>query len=279
MVTSAQPDRAAPEIASGIRLVRVSHSYGERMDERQFRIRVAAAIAFGVVAILGFLFLPLMYLGLLVIAHGVFVLWWKRCHRRRQKNGPLLRDVPEVISSGSAESDRFVCFGQLSELKPLRAIRNEQFEPFVARFFGPWYRYLLIGGIFASCAGMLVARELGIVDWAAFMLGIAFVFAIVLVLRIETRFWRVTPGRLELLQFPLFGEHGRVIESIDLRDARIECRYDQAKLSIRDSDGTAGSCTVDIFAVHPRHEFVEHVFRAAIVKPTDARLPSDQLLG
>lgn len=272
-------DNASLKRPSGIQLIYTPHWYGQREDPKQLQFAIFAALGLVAVTLAGLLFLKPIQFAVLVMPLGAAVVGVTFARRKsRSTDDPLLCDTAALPMYRPVATERLVCYGHTSELAPLRTVRDEQFEPFLARYYGRWASRALWVVVIGCCVWMPIAAQLGIVVWKAFFIGVAGILIASPIPRIVPYYWRVSPGRMELLRFPIFGVRGKVLKSIDLRGAGIECRYDKLKLVVHGPD-ELDVLAVDLRGVRPRHEFVEHVFRAAIVKPTDARLPSDALLG
>jgi hypothetical protein len=86
---------------------------------------------------------------------------------------------------------------------------------------------------------------------------------------------------MDVLRPTFLGKNMTVSRSMCLHSATIVCRYDRGKLTITPAPGDQNSSPleIDLRAMARPHEFVECVFRAALVRMNVPELPQDALLG
>ncbi|MCP4591036.1 MAG: hypothetical protein GY842_09845 [bacterium] len=149
--------------------------------------------------------------------------------------------------------------------EPARGRLPERFEyvPVVVYFVGFFVVRWLDLGLLYAMLGFAVAF------WGtwAIALGLA-------------HYYRVAPGRLDVIKRRFMRTHVVCVRSIPLSEARIVCHYGRRTLTISEGpDEVAESCTIHLARVSAPHAFVQAVFRAARCPECATPLPDDAFLG
>ena len=178
-----------------------------------------------------------------------------------------------------ATSGRLVCYGVDRELRELVDLdrRRQRFEPVIPDM--SWSYFPSSGGyaglgVFAVCLwfdlSMAYAMLAVCVLWS-FMWGLV---------RLRRTYFRVYPGRFEVLRASFWGHGVRLVESFDLRQLRIVCRYDKRELVIAPIGAEEETgFRVDLSPLSAPHAFVQTVFAAAVSPDVSVAPPSESLAG
>jgi hypothetical protein len=98
--------------------------------------------------------------------------------------------------------------------------------------------------------------------------------------RTRRTYFRVVPGRLDVLTTRFLRASMTCARSLALADALIVCRYDKMKLTIASAGGENGKpYKVDLRRLAAPHAFAKSVFQAALSPRPAPALPGDALLG
>jgi len=195
--------------------------------------------------------------------------------------------VPSTSAARNTVS-RLTCYGALCELQPLVHLRGRLFGPtlFVA------HKHTVGLGLRDAVPSRLIAIEgakvlvvLGlwwcqapIIPIVAVSL-ILFVAHPVLFSQARTRYLRVAPQRLEVLEFWVWRTRPSKHLYVDLSRSNITCHYGKQELSIDTETGVAKPFSVDLRDLDMPHAFVQCVFQAAICSQPAPVLPNDALVG
>jgi hypothetical protein len=95
--------------------------------------------------------------------------------------------------------------------------------------------------------------------------------------RIRPLVYRVVPGRIDLIRTGWFGAGDVAMDSISLRDVRIEIRYEIGEVKIGDDPDIAHK--ISLQEVSEPREFAVAIVRAAISTAQPPALPEGELLG
>lgn len=275
----AEHDRASRREA--IRLVFVPrHGYGIVPAPLRFAFLWASGLClltFLVAAIYGADRVCVILCILCPVLMGVFWLATRLVIRRfRNQAGWQPIEGPE----GNAGSARLVCHGDAIELERICALNGYMSEPYIAMRELPILNVRTVTvGAGACVGGVLLTATVGVPGGSHFVVPALVVAALWAYTKWCPAYYRVSPGRIEVLKFPAFGSRGRVAEFVDLTRARVICRYDQRRLDIAAQGDKAKTTTIDLWALSAPHEFAEAVFRGCLCTTQAPRLPQDELLG
>lgn len=150
-----------------------------------------------------------------------------------------------------------LCYGTKRELRDLLETPAPLPEPFVAPRGGVskliFWPFMFVGQPFLRMIGL--SPTLVPMIWGAAALLLPFV-------RLSHKYYRVFPGRLQVLHGPLFSSEITVERDMSLDGGTIMCRFDERKLVITQSDGQ--SETIDLMAIDNPHALAQAVLRAAV---------------
>lgn len=196
---------------------------------------------------------------------GVFA--W---NRRRQQ-------LPRVVGPwpAPAESARLEAYGRPEELLPLAALEDLPREPAIfpcvqTPLGKPMERWGLLG-LF-----VLGASSFAVQVWGTTAVAMSIVAALWLLSQLRPTYYRVVPGRLDILVGTPFSGTVRLAGRWNLRDALVKMRFDRQELLIT---SWAAKRTLCVGSISEPHAFVRAVFEAAISSHPTASLPDDALLG
>ena len=195
-----------------------------------------------------------------------------------------VRKVWEVEMNPVAWDPRLKAVGEEKELRPLAELPDVPFEPMIAQDIllgsrgGP--AILFLGyGLFHVLNPPLKRSFTN--PWATTGLCVAFICVMYAMLRlwfyIFPTYYRVVPGRLDVLKGSPFARTPWLHDRYDLRVARVIARFDQNTLYVY-SPGQR-SLEISLGTISEPEEFVKTVFQAAVCTHTAPPLPDDALLG
>jgi hypothetical protein len=208
----------------------------------------------------------------------VFVLYAVVLKRRRQEAFSSIDRKNFQVKANA----RLRVSGNALELNRLVDIRDVPFEPVV---FERVYAATSMPIVFAL--GMLVGTVLMIL-WIVYLpirmnggvlgglwqcIGLVVVW---LVARMRPTYYRVVPGRLEIMRFNALTNRSQMLKQWDLRSVRLFVAFDRQLVEL--TDGT-GSATIRLWGISEPYKFVEALLQGAISTYPAPPLPDDQLLG
>lgn len=178
---------------------------------------------------------------------------------------------------------RLIAFGNLYNLSHLTEISNQPFEPIIIE------RHMVVSSMWwVFGTGMLAGVMLNMfVIWfggplsgtPGLLAGLGFGVASVLFwipARLKPLYYRIVPGRLDIMQFSLLQKRALLIRRIDLTMARIRVEF--AKQTIEIQSPRDGRLRLRLFNVSEPLEFVRGLFQGALCTHPAPPLSDDQLL-
>lgn len=176
---------------------------------------------------------------------------------------------------------RLVARGNRHDLAPLASLRDVPFEPmiferiYVAR--SVWWIFGI--GLPLGVAGQIwLEKELQVVPRGT--LGgipqVAGIIVVWLMARLHPTYYRIVPGRLDIMWFAPLANRGGVRTRLDLRKAKITANFARRVIEL-DAGGVIE--VIPLFGISEPYRFVEAVFQAAISTFPAPPLPDDALLG
>ena len=247
---------------------------------------------FGLVGVVGFLFLSLNVLqplfgrwawfaGLPVLAVGGVAVGWYLSSRRRRLGSA--DSEGRYAGQDTGRPIRLSCVGSVREIEADGPLIDVAFEP---RVF--WASLAIppsgVGKVLVVVATVL----LGLLSWAAVdrmlgwkTLGVAHLWGAYVVSAVcyawfRPIYFRVVPGRLDVLRFSIIGRCPVRVQSHDLRSAPILVDLRRHVVFVGEAEASADFC----FAFVPgRSRFARAVFMAALSSYEPGPLPDDELLG
>lgn len=200
------------------------------------------------------------------------------------------RDARDMDMPGPAatyeDSERLVCIGDKEELDALRDLDTEFFEPYIvmssrleqtgslvcrtSRWL--WVEHIAAIGLFAGLRFMGYSL--------AWSMGFMLLLYLVLEFIFQQAFgvyYRISPGRLDVLSSRLLPPDMALRKAICLRTAKIRCFYDCGFVVIYTEHGDKEIIQLSCFS--NQSAFVRMLFMAAVSPHTAPLLPSERLLG
>jgi hypothetical protein len=190
---------------------------------------------------------------------------------------------------------RLVCYGEQTELRSLENLTTELTEPAVFKGTGggtmlKMSSYSRLGAprIIGLLAVLLIVSCYAASDPVLLFAGLVFANWGVDALYAQWKglYYRVVPGRLDLLRFGPLRSKGTAQSSVSLRAARIVCRYDKQELRISPLTEITemevvqeDHAIIDLARLRNPHAFVKAVFQAAICTANCPRLTAHELVG
>ena len=121
----------------------------------------------------------------------------------------------------------------------------------------------LVGRNVLVLAGVLLVLRFAL-DWA--------------VARWNPRYFRISPGRLEIIRYGALRTDPLSHETHSLRDAQVTCDYARRIVQIA-AERNQTSALIDLRRTSRPHALVEAIFDAALCSRDAPALPTDQLSG
>jgi hypothetical protein len=216
----------------------------------------------------GLLILGVALAGL--IAYGV---------RLRKANKPQ-RIVTREELSPMHNGSRLSAEGKVVELSHLADIEDVPFEPIIVE------RQLAASSlVFVMFLGIVVGFVLqcGFSEYfqrhvsftgAAHMIGLTLVW---IPARLRPLYYRLIPGRMDILRFSVLTGNARLIDQFDLRQAIVKVSFakQRAELQIRNGQ----SEEIRLWGLAEPYRFARGILQAAICTHPAPPLPENQLLG
>jgi len=174
-----------------------------------------------------------------------------------------------------------VCRGNAWELRPLERLNVQFFEPVVVSSQPPWLAATEVAAVIPLGLGIyafLLIRGMGIGFAAA---GAMFPILLIQVALRLTFLWyyRISPGRMEVLRTGFFRKNLRLKSSVALNGAGVGCYYDRMRLVIRECGEAGRTVNISLHDVSTPNLLVEAVFRGVVCGVPAPRLPHDKLVG
>ncbi len=174
------------------------------------------------------------------------------------------------------------CFGDPADLVQLLPVRRDLPEPVVAikgflKLRG-WRIVAWLVLMFVSSVYVALCQPIGSY-WLSNAVSASLVLAMIPVAaaRISPTYFRVVPGRLDILSYRFFSTKPKAVEKIPLRDAKVTARFDRSRLSISQPDESTK--TIDMEGILDHHRFVRAVLCAATCNRPTPPVPDDTLYG
>ncbi len=191
--------------------------------------------------------------------------------KARVPEGPVVDGLP-----------RRACYGNPDELEAIAQTPHEPFEPVIVQvstydclpgwFFVPAILAVGVGTYFLPGVGGNVVAA------AAIALAVHVLGRLAGQIAWPT-YYRVVPGRLEVLRYSPFRRVPALSRTLLLRDARIVCDLGQRYLTVLDHADAPQGLHFDLWRVPDPLAFAQAVFRGATVAADAPALPEDELLG
>lgn len=174
---------------------------------------------------------------------------------------------------------RLTASGRADELHPIAVLTDVPFEPAIFTKVvsdGPFASLCAVILFISTCFWDMGARLFG--AWFPFFLIVFTIYGLPYLLqRFAPTYYRIVPGRLDVLRGAFLGSRLYVQQSCDLRVAGIEVRFNDrfARLALPNSK----PITLTLSCIDEPYRFVESLFRAAVCTHPAPPVPDDALLG
>jgi hypothetical protein len=194
------------------------------------------------------------------------------------------RKPPIEIPDRPSDSARIAVVGTphtIARLLKQPVPNDEAFEPIVLKAEFPWYIHgmfiILVIALLVPMRSVAPRMSATFGGWSPFVLMMA-VATVPLALRwLFPRFYRFSPGRMDILSGGLLHSRLRLRESIDLRSSRVLVDLNGRYLRVTSPAGRVR--VIDLPDQRGRATLVPEILRAAISTAPAAPLPDDALVG
>ncbi len=217
-------------------------------------------------------FAGMVVLGGLVIVVSVAVY----TSRRQKRAANNARELPPPVAFA-----RLSAFGRADELAELADLEDVPFEPvIIERRYPNWSggRFLLLGMAVVFVGIMFVE---GFTDLSARGIAAgAYAFGIMLARLIQClrpTYYRIVPGRLDLLRFSQLTNKARILRRWNLLETKVAVWFDSQTVELQPHGAPA--TTIRLFGLSEPRRFVLALLQGAISTHRPPPLPDDQLLG
>ncbi len=269
--------RAAPDDPPRVALILQKHSDGVPYKNTNPLLGLAAAVVvisslaylegtFGRVGFWGFLCLFLVF---------AVIVSMRMKHRHR----PERMLAPEELSPPRS-SGRLTARGKIEELSHLADIEDVPFEPVIVERYTTsksFYSVILVG-LFAamalSCGFSNVMPIRQYISGLALGIGTAIYWFFA---RLRPVYYRIVPGRMDVMQFSVVSGKATLLRRFDLGDAEVEVSFKDQKVFLRSAKD--GSEAIAMSSLTEPYRFARAILHAAICTSPAPPLPDDQLLG
>lgn len=172
--------------------------------------------------------------------------------------------------------------GHRSDLSRVTPPCNVPFEPAVfervyagASFVTVFFSGILLGNI------MLIAARRWLPSWlnSGFLAGIYPTFGVLVlwvVSRLFPTYYRITPGRLEIMRFSPIINRSRILERWDLQAAKLRVAFELPMVALRDG---GRETKIRLRGISEPFKFVEALLMGAVSTYSAPSLPDDELVG
>ena len=189
-------------------------------------------------------------------------------------------DISAASERGTDKwSTRLVCRGHPNDLRWFRTLGTEMFEPYiVAARFGWWDRHPLcrfLCGVVILSVGLRVMSS----AWSPIAIVAPVYYAYDVDRFLRPCYYRVVPGRLELMKYRFLNQGVPQIHTIRLDRARIVCDLAERFIEIMPMDGVSEQSLIPLEGQPQPRAFAQMVFRAAVCSASAPPLPTTELLG
>ncbi len=211
-------------------------------------------------------------IGLLFVGGVTAVIYRAVVIRRRRR--PVIGRLPEPFDGA-----RLNAFGRPEELAPLAELRDTCFEPVIMeRELAGWSIVSVV--LLGSAVALLLRLFLdlltpGLIGNVSFLLYPIGMFIVWLIQRLRPTYYRIVPGRMDIMRFSVLTNRATIVDRWDLRNSHITVRFDRQLVGL----GMSETRHVRLAGLTEPHRFVAAVFQGAISTHETPPLPDDALLG
>ncbi|GJM23598.1 MAG: hypothetical protein DHS20C16_00130 [Phycisphaerae bacterium] len=199
----------------------------------------------------------------------------------------LLRRKQITERPGKVDPSRLRCFGNPDELELLRDLAPDFFDPFVVQSSS----FVQPGGVFVNPAAKSILFMIAVIALFialkshqfsdSWILGFySFVFLAILFISYHgfPIYYRITPGKLEMLTSGFVSRDLQLRCKLDLTKAKITCNFGSAVM-IHSPNDQAVRILLEHFSNEEEYEFIRTLFTAAISPFESPDLPTNALTG
>ncbi|OWY71759.1 hypothetical protein B7486_08820 [cyanobacterium TDX16] len=199
---------------------------------------------------------------------------------RKIRNYKLV-DVPAGQIETTRHTSRLKVTGTRRELSQFLSIDDVLFEPIIVQqAMRPVSMVASVVLVLSAFAAFIIWCSPLVMSIGA-VLGFALAQLVVLVpLAIEQIlpvYYRIAPGRMDVLKFSTISQKGKLVESYDLRSVRITILCNKRRIDIEEP-GRA-SVRIPLYCFLKPYEFARGILQGAVSTHPAPPLPDDELLG
>lgn len=181
-------------------------------------------------------------------------------------------------------STRLRCYGDYRDWPIVESISNEFFEPLIVHTTSAFRgsvprlkRRLLMLAVVATVLLLIyLTSQTTLVVAGLIVLSLV---ARVLFKHLFPLYYRVVPGRLDILRYKPLSDAVADRQSIALGDAEIECRFNRYVLTVAQREDDAEPFRISLVLIPDARNFARTIFQAAMCREPSPVLPGDDLLG
>lgn len=225
-----------------------------------------------------------------IFAISVVVLLWPLHLFLRRNRAWKLSPKEMVLHGESGRRVRLIASGAMLERVGLPQL--DPFEPRLFRVYGAvrgekWARRsIALGSALATLGVFAIARGVGRVPWTGWVGGMPWFFDIQVAIFMSfaptfvlwPTYYRVVPGRVDIMKYGMLGPGAPDVEKLDLRACRVSADAGSGAVRIELADGTRKYLQFQ-GTTASRMEFAKVVAEAAISPHPTPPLPDDALVG
>ncbi len=217
-------------------------------------------------------------LGLMAVAAVVLMGVWNAVkHRPDEEDG---NGASQNVEEGTRQRPkRLVCRGHPYDLGFFRRPCREMFEPYIVSARSGWWDrhpgWRSLCGMVVLSVGFRVTSSV----WGPVALAGAFQYAVDVGRFLWPRYYRVVPGRVEVVQYRFLNRGDPIIETVPVKGARIICDFQDQAIEIVQTGDDAECFVIPLAGLAQPRMLAQMVFRAAVCRASAPALPATELLG
>lgn len=199
--------------------------------------------------------------------------------RRSMYKGKAKYETVHGAMPHAPESARMVAIGHRNDIGPVSELINEPFEPIIVH--RSMSRALSIATMVLMLLCVVFITELtsknpvaGAFGWVTVMIGMLVGQSVSL---FRPVYFRMVPGRLDIMRYDGWRRKPITIERVDLRNSRIHVNVGLGTVEI--SNPNISKKKYHLSTISEPLRFIQGLFQAAICTTSAPSLPDDELLG
>lgn len=200
--------------------------------------------------------------------------------RFRSKFGHSVGLTHGALAGHRPRRQRLLCQGHPEDLTATNvdAVSEATFQPIiVTRVHGLPERAYRRLGVLAALV-LPVCAWLGFELWMAISVAAIVWWSPVLLEQTFPVYYRLVPGRMDVMRFCFWASAARTLQSVSLQSAEMTCTLDEGVMEIRPRN-RGGPMFINVLGLTDPHTFVRGVFQAALCQAATPALPSGDLFG